>query len=109
MEDDQVSARADLRKTLARDDLELHDRLMRRTVQLRGLEEADAVGPALAAHERIDVPGRWRRPPGRMLRWDDDMESLPRAQQRLAALEPLGGIQERTASDARPPARPPRR
>ena len=39
-------------------------------------------------------------PPGRMLWWDDDMEPLPRAQQRLAALEPLGGIQERTASDA---------
>ena len=38
-----------------------------------------------------------------MLWWDDDMESLPRTQQRLAALEPLGGIQERTASDTRRP------
>ena len=100
VEDDQVSARADLRKALVRDDLKLHDRLVRRTVHLRGLEETDVVGPALAAHERIDVPSRWRRPTGRMLRWDDDMESLPRAQQRPAALESLGSIQERTASDA---------
>ena len=76
---------------------------MRRTVQLRGLEETDVVGLALAAHERIDVPGRWRRPPGRMLRWDDDMEPLPRAQQRLAALKPLSGVKERTASDTQRP------
>ena len=31
------------------------------------------------------------------------MDSLPPAQQRLAALKPLGGIQERTASDAHRP------
>ena len=38
-----------------------------------------------------------------MVRRNDDIESLPRAQQRFAALEPLGGIQERTASDTQRP------
>ena len=42
-------------------------------------------------------------PPGPILRWDDDIESLPRAQQRLAALKPLGGIQECAASDTQRP------
>ena len=64
-EDDQVAARADRWKTLVRDDLKLQDRLIHRAVQLRRLEETDATGLTRAAHERIDVPGRWRCPPGR--------------------------------------------
>ena len=52
------------------------------------------------AHERVDIPGRWRRPPGCILRWDDYIESLPWVQQRLAPLQSFGGIQERAAPDA---------
>ena len=55
------------------------------------------------AHERVHIPSRGRRAPGRVLRWDDYTESLPRVkqglssiiQQRLAALQPLGGIPHR--------------
>ena len=32
--------------------------------------------------------------------WDDYVEAPPRVQQRLPALQPLGGIQERAVSDA---------
>ena len=42
-------------------------------------------------------------PPGRVLRCDDYVESSPRIEQCLAALQSLGGIQERTTSD---PERP---
>ena len=38
-------------------------------------------------------------PPGPELRWHDYIESSPRIQQRLATLQPLGGIQKRTTSD----------
>ena len=55
-----------LRQALRRNDLELHDSLMRRTMQLRGFQQPDVIGLALVAHERVDVPSRWRPSPGRM-------------------------------------------
>ena len=49
VEGDQVAAGANLWKAFGRDDLKLHDSLMRRPVQLRGLEEPEVVGLALVA------------------------------------------------------------
>ena len=100
VENDQAAAGADPWQTLRRDDLKLHDGLMRRAVQFGGLEEPYIVSLALPAHERIDVPGRWRRAPGCVVRWDDYIETLPQVQQGLAALQPLGGIEERAVPDA---------
>ena len=74
---------------------------MRRAVQLRRLEQPDVIGLILVAHECVDVPGRWRRPPGRVLRGDDDIEALPQVEHGLASLQPLGGIQEGTMPDAK--------
>ena len=52
------------------------------------------------SHERVEIPSRWRRLQRRKLRWDNDIESPPRVQQRLAPPQPLGGIQERAPPDA---------
>ena len=73
---------------------------MRRPVELRGFEESDVIGLTLMAHECVQIPARWRRPPGRVLRWDDYVEPLSWGQQRLTTLQPLSGIQERTALNA---------
>lgn len=51
------------------------------------------------AHERIDVPGRRWRAPGRELRRHDDIEVLSRVQEVAAVLQAFGGVKERAASD----------
>ena len=45
---------------LIRDDLEFHDSVMRGAMELRSLEQAHIIAPALVPHESIDIPG-WRR------------------------------------------------
>lgn len=63
VEDDAAPSGPDIRQALGRDDLELHDGLVRRAMQLRRLQQPDIVGLPLVAHQRVDVPGRRRRAP----------------------------------------------
>ena len=94
MESDPGSACPDLRQLPVRHDLEFHDCMMCRAVQLRSLEQADIIGPTPMAHERVNIPRRRRRLPGQVLRRHHHVESLSGIEQHLPLLKSCGRLEE---------------
>lgn len=99
VEDNRRTAGLDRRQALVGHDLELHDGLMSRPVELGGLEKPNVVRTPFVSHQAIDVEGRRRRTQSEILRRDDHVEAPARRDQSALALLPLGGIEERAFSD----------
>jgi hypothetical protein len=83
-----------------RDDLEFHDRVVRRAMQLGSLEKPNVVGSALVPHEDVDVPGRRRRAPRQVLRRHGDVETLARIEQQATTLKSGGRLEEGSFGEA---------
>jgi len=98
---DQAAPGLDPGQALARDNVKFHDGLMRRAMQLRCLEQAYIVRLALMVHERADVRTRRRCFPRGKLRGHDHIYASARADQTVAALEPLSGIKRCALFDAK--------
>ena len=84
-----------------RDDLELHDCLMRRPVQFGRLQQANIVGPVLVAHQIVDEGGRRRTSEIQMLGRNDDVEAVAQIEKPVALLQFLGCVEERPSIDAK--------
>ena len=103
IESDQSPANVDFRQPFVRDNLELHNGLMRSATQLGRLEEADIIRPPFMPHEVINIPTRRRGAPGRVLGRNQDIEPASWFDEVLAALESLGGVQKRAPTDSQCP------
>jgi hypothetical protein len=84
-----------------RDDLEFHHRLMRRSVQLGGFQQAHIVGPVRMPHQVADERCGRRTPEIQVLGRNDDVEAVAQVQKPIAFLQFFGGVEEGSPIDAK--------
>ena len=100
MKGNQGSSGVDPGQPFVRDDVKLHDGLMRDAVEFGHLEKTDIIRSSFVPHQVIDIPARRRSAPGCVLRGNHDIETASQPDEMLTSLEPFGGVQKRASSDS---------